>query len=1300
MVIYICMLIGSMSPSGTVVAMVDSGYGSTSGGGMGGQPPDDTVEPPYPTIMPEPDYPDMDMEMPTPGVTKLPDGGAGAEPTGESKPDEGEGEGSSQAPNITNIIMNCECVGVLNQMLLEIQKSKPSVTALYSENRRMAGCYYRPDYANLSKQTDLAAEIALDHKFAAVYSGYFDLYDKEITEVGEYKPDGSQCRELEVLGYDFLLEREEYDEGSRTYTPTVYDREYVTWQVAVMDLYKALGKEIISYALYFESDENAGERVTLNNSPISQSLPSYVSELDTSRVETHLFVTRTYAVGKYYDRAVSELGVGRLYMRDDIGNSDFIILVANAMQRYGEPVMSEMEMNMLLQVYGGTIPEYLNEIERDAYLYLKARGVLNVDLDYTQKLKFKDMLNILMCVKDKESRTDFKSIQVTVDIGEELVNMGYFPKTVNIVDESAVYVKEQELTDRDLANGVDYYDYFILVGDDTEFRSRETGELVTDEKIFISAVNGENEKGARAGTRYLGRKEFDGREYYHFQAPQSFSGVMEFNTEETTDTPYFMCIPEKQLRGGIYVYKKSKKGEVTLKREGSFDSVEGLTGTYGVWDRERIQKARKVSWLDELGDWLVPSIRVYAKEEMAGLSSFAYPKLSGRQAYDKEVEFLVYNVGEGACYVGAEDRAEITDNGDGTWTVRTTAGLKNYVMNNIVRSESSPGVMYGAICNLAGDVLVDYDTLVEAGLFNNDYGGQIPTPDDQNGQILRLTGKFGQVKLNNTTREIVAGNVIYKLKNDGGAGLFKFLEERGEQKLYVDFRVAYGWALDKLQMTITGTAQSYTVNVYDRAATENLFTKVGVLPAEPFVTANDSLAQGQYLPGTSTEVVPGNMLDSCKQPSILLTSSYSLANWIMYQGVNPESGTADEYIYVYYLRAAMEDYGIDIPNGQKGLKNKLGYVVCDNDLWCVREFSAAELVRSGKLRYVEGVGYLYQLPEFSAISMEAYLRGEVLFPVGYDLDNNCLRNINVCKFGDFPYGTRPKMEASMEYVDIHGMGGELDVSTFQDEISFETVSADPVMPAPVGISSMYGGGPRLYTTMANTSLISDLDTSLVYFGINLCKLVPDSRSGRLELGFLKWGNAVQREVQGGVTSPIKLRLAGTVSRVFTNSTVVYSCYVVEEARLSVAVSEEPVVADIEVEPVKVIDAERKDVFVGYEKLSLRGLLDKIDQGATSVIFIVFTVFPMLGVALITMLVGLAMIADFKGARLFAEKVFDPVKLLTFGKRNMDNFQIQDCIFSMLVGYTIFALLYDGNLIRILMWLFEVYDEVVKHIMYL
>ncbi|MDE5638994.1 MAG: hypothetical protein K2I47_04270, partial [Odoribacter sp.] len=874
--------------------------------------------------------------------------------------------------------------------------------------------------------------------------------------------DGAQCRELEILGYDFLLEREEYDEVNRTYVPTVYTRDYVTWQVAVMDLYKALGKEIISYALYFEGDADSSEPVTLNNSPISQSLPSYVSSLDTSRVETHLFVTRTYSVDQYYNWAVRELGIERLYMRQDITNSEFIIMVADAMRMYGEPVMSEMEMNLLLQVYGGTIPEYLNEEERNAYLYLKARGVLNIELDYSQRLQFKDMLNILMCVKDPASRTDFKSIQITMDIGEELVNMGYFPKTVNIVDGDAIYVEDRELTDWDLVENIGYYDYFIHVDDRTEFRSELTGEPVTDEKIFISAVNGENEEGAKAGTRYLGRKVFNGEEYYHFQAPQSFTGVMEFNTEETSDLPYYLRIQKSSTKGGVFAFSKGDT-KITLKRQSSFGAIDGLLDEYDLWDSERVKEAqKKTSWLQDFGDWLFPTVRAYANEDIV---DFAYPASmpTGANSISK-IEFLVYNVDSNTKYTGDEGLADITDNRDGTWTVQTRRYLKQYVMNHIERGEVDPGVAYGAICNLSGDILLDYDTLVQAGLFYNDYGDHVPTPDDQNGQILRLTGKHGQVKLNNATREIVVGNVIYKLKNEGDAGLFRFLEKDGVQKLYVDFRVAYGWALDKIQITITGTAQSYTVNVHDRVDSEGLFTSVRVLPVASFMTTQDnSLYYSTAIPGSSINIIPGNMLDSCKAPSILLTSSFPIGNWLMYQGANSATGGVDEYIYVYYLRQALEDYGIEIPNGQEALKTKLGYVVFDDELWCIREFSVTELIRSGALRQVEGVGYLYEIPDIKDISMEAYLKGELLLPIGYDVTGNCLRNINVCKFMGLKYGYR-KMDNSIT------VGNEvtvLDIHGSESQVELDGGVGTPV-PAPVGIAALYGGGPRLYATLDNS----------------------------------------------------------------------------------------------------------------------------------------------------------------------------------------------------------------------------------------
>lgn len=1290
-VIALCLALYMGSPLLPVYAMRDAGYGETSGGS------DDTqiTEPPVVTLDPVPTNVPVivpTVEPPSEPAEPTEEAGESPEEDGSGEVEEGgEGQGGSQGgqyQGITNITVDCKCVGVLNEILLEMQKNTPAVTALYSENRRIPNCYYRPSYEELSIQTDIAAEVALYDRFAAVYTGYFDLYDPELKETEVYKPEGSQCRELEILGYDFLLAKEEYNESTREYIATGYRDQFMTWEIAVMDMYKALGKEIISYARYFEADTNAGEgqRVTLENSPIGQSLPSYVSNLDTSRVETHLFATRTYAVERYYERAVNELGVSWRYRKEYMSNSEFIILVAQAMQMYGEPVMSEMEMNLLLQVYGAGIPEYLTDTERNAYLYLKARGVLNLELDYTQPLEFEDMLNILMCVKDKGSRTDFKSVQVTMDIGEELINKGYFPKTVNIADSNAIYVEELEIPESEVAEEIRYYDYLIRVDENTEFVD-EVGQPVREDRIFVSAENGHNEKGAREDTAYLGVKEIRGERYYHFRVTTEFKGVLEFNTEQGADTPENIRMTARQVGGGVYSYSSKKKGTVYIRRDKTFmefarDMEEDMSA---YWDNNRMRRSRtKVSLLEGFFNWLMPAVKAYALDSV--------DRARASEVGTEWIRFKVYNVA-GAEYDGDRGNVTITDNGDGSWTINTVAVNRAYVLAHIKRNEAQSSVAYRAICNLTGKVLVDYDTLVEAGLFYTDVGGQLPTPDDLNATQLTLNGKYGQVRLNSATREIIVGSVLYKLKNTGDdLVLFKFLEKDGKEKLYIDFRVAYGWSVDTLNTTITGTGDSYTVSVTREDVLSPMLKEVYVKPPEGFGT------WGDLHNSVSMQIIPGGYLDD-NDPCILLTSPYVLSNWLVYQGANTLMGSSDEYIYVYYLKSAFEDFGIPLPKGHEGLKRRLGYVVLDSEEsdseWCVREFNVGSLIEQGIIIYDEQLGYIYKLPAIEDVTLKAYLTGDFLLPICYDRNSGCLRNVNVNKFCGLKYGSISVGE-EVYYVDRSVVDSEsipqatpIPENEPSPQVTPTPVPGSQVIATPVGIPAYYGTARR-YVPVTSASLHVNTNEERCYYGSNQLTFGSGSAVLRIE-----YNNSVMSYGVGSLgLENWKMYLIG----VRRGKDSVYS---LSGAKLNTWQSTEPVAADIVVETAsEIVDAERKDVFTGYQSFSLRLLLDAIDEGASTLIVIVFTVFPMIGVILLTILIGLVLAADFKGVRLFAQKVFDPVKLLTFGKRTMENFRMGDCLFSMLVGYTVFALMYNGNLVRILQWVFTLYSDAVEYLKYL
>ena len=177
------------------------------------------------------------------------------------------------------------------------QNFYPKVTALRSLNAYLATdkgkkVYYIPkllDLPNLKNAVSDCVDYNGDRKrFAAVYDGYFDMMCEEALV---RKSDGTyssvptavqtqmsdKARELQILGYDFLLTDESISNVriNGEFVDVDYNAEefdtvggYVDLQTALMDIYKAIGQEKYDTRYIFTPDSS----LTVENSPIQSEI--------------------------------------------------------------------------------------------------------------------------------------------------------------------------------------------------------------------------------------------------------------------------------------------------------------------------------------------------------------------------------------------------------------------------------------------------------------------------------------------------------------------------------------------------------------------------------------------------------------------------------------------------------------------------------------------------------------------------------------------------------------------------------------------------------------------------------------------------------------------------------------------------------------------------------------------------------------------------------------------------------------------------------------------------------------------
>ena len=454
---------------------------------------------------------------------------------------------------------------------IEQAQHQYKVANLYSVNNTTGSCLWRP---TLDELPPIDALMYATVGYAGVYLGYWDAGVATDTNRSSYlgrlgipeisKPNSGVSRACEVLGYDILVRCEGYsgNAGTGTHVQTLINENAVTWGDAVQVIYKALGQYEYSYSYY-----TAPDYITPETSPLSQSL-SNITTFDATEGAYHLFVSRSdqYTGSDlktvnpiYWTKALNDALVQKDNYDKKINWTEFVLLCENMMHLYGEPVMNETEMNALLQVYGLEYPIQMGVELADAWAYLKARGVLNVDdISWTGSVSREDLLNVAMCIGDKNSRTNYKEIQLTINLSDAMKADGYYP-VKNLKTTTGGFTVTTEFDYR----GTDYYDYFILISDkaigqyvDANGKSHDLKtnfNLATGAKMTNILVSCIGQDGSKSTGTYCGTfTDSKGNVYYHVQAPKDFVGTLRLDSTNRDDLPRYIDIDKSNLGGGIY----------------------------------------------------------------------------------------------------------------------------------------------------------------------------------------------------------------------------------------------------------------------------------------------------------------------------------------------------------------------------------------------------------------------------------------------------------------------------------------------------------------------------------------------------------------------------------------------------------------------------------------------------------------------------------------------------------------------------------------------------------------------------
>lgn len=526
-------------------------------------------------------------------------------------------------------IIHDDLQGIKDQIAL--QQHQYRVAHLYSLNNKISNCLWRPtieevdyakDYAYVTGQfaniydgywntnissinkgsggAQRALEVlgydALVRREGVIINGGFGAMAIDGQKTYGWIPTAGKL-ENEVWkndqydGYADAYELRDRDKDTlrSLYYQELIPEEEITWLDAVTLLYKAVGQEIQSFESFIVHDS----KIKPENSPAYQNLsdivPGYQNpntglyeEYTYNGYNVYMFFSRSNivytaddtgnAIGHvdyYWNRAMADGVVMKDNAMNKIRGDELFILASRIMQIYGEPEMNQDEIDALLQVYGKDYPVQLGADVADSWAYLMVRGCLEADISYTGYVSRDQMLDLAMRIKDTDSRTDYKTIQVTLDLADVMISDGWYPVRDLEYTTSASVEMEIDYTIQT------HYDYLIRKGEkisegkDLKFVSAngiEATDLIVSTDVnarhnVTTCVGTVHNISTVSGAEYKGIVTIDGKEYYHLRIPKDagigtgfkiFGIIVDADGKEVAATNEYMFIPSNMIGGGVY----------------------------------------------------------------------------------------------------------------------------------------------------------------------------------------------------------------------------------------------------------------------------------------------------------------------------------------------------------------------------------------------------------------------------------------------------------------------------------------------------------------------------------------------------------------------------------------------------------------------------------------------------------------------------------------------------------------------------------------------------------------------------
>lgn len=1086
---------------------------------------------------------------------------------------------------------------------------------LYSLNNRDETAYWRPKYDDVS--VALKEYVEWNDRRLKVHKQVFDVEWKEID-----KTSLPTSRALEILGYDFLLYKESVSSESGIVDRVLGYKSPITAPYFIMNIYKALGIELYDIYFIFDEDESTcGVYITRTNPDSYWELFLNDHPID-------------YAV--YNDVDVTDTVNGTV-----LTGADAIAILSQMLDFYGEPTISKQEENLLLQVYGDDVPLDLDDSYRLAWSYLKCRGIIGEEeMSYRDNLTFDDMIELLMRVKDVNSRTNFKEVQITTNLDNTFIENGYYEHKATLKLEPEVL---PESLDIDWSTS-ERIDFLIEISNATAFKYQDTNEL--NRNIFIS--KGPNHyDDPIPGSIYEGIVD---NKYYHFSVPRQYvdGGALFINSNKGGDYPLNYRL--NQGSGGIYSGYTMQNDCVIFDTPFTFESV--MPDSYYV-DLNRFSRVRSGNSVHAAPSGATITAKFDATILDIPKSIVAIEKLGGtaKETTSNNTKMLEVSVPVSAISSNSKD------------SLSSEIG-RRLVLLDEYSSSSKQGT--NVIMGLTGDrLLVEVDKAKDIGAIKN-YKSIL----DKDILILYTSDK-DIVIVDNKNKIIQKGNMYMQIRESQPLFVVK------EGKYMVDFRALYGSAEVGFKTDIDQSTGGTVITMYDNSLfveetkdkkefnaykhgeyfyyfTDQHAAYTGTSPRLSNIDVN---LLYKYKDSSTTSELTANNIEQVLLP---FSSSNPLGNYILYTEWDSSKSIMDTYL-VFMTHKGTTTPLTDTKKYDEMFKYVPQSTVFDKYDVNIIKLGVNEVNRG--IIDIPGVGYCYDLKFINGDSekisfMSNFLQHTNLLPFGVSFEKTTpmLLNFNMNYYTDNDY--KNLVEPNSTNFSVNG----------------------PI-PAPIGIQTWFTNNELLPTVPVDTLVNQSAGFSPTIFWGNVTVRIDSNK---------KITTMDRKLTLNYPTDSIIIRSLGRLHTHPSDPNAyqypgIYSIFSSDFNTTVSANKQEVSNSEVDKKLIRI-----QEFFDQFKEITFKDFIQGLDNSMSILYYVITRVVPLIILCLLMIMLMISMVSEIRIVQLFCEKVFDPVKFLTFGNYNIQTVNNKFLIFSLIGALTIMGIIQAGNLEKIIMFVIRFY----------